>query len=53
MSDIADDAHDSFNIAPCPSDPLALTNRLVVNPGDFPPEVKFVTIRNRFVLSIM
>ncbi|WVO15682.1 hypothetical protein L204_103343 [Cryptococcus depauperatus] len=24
-----------FNIAPCPSDGLALTNRLVVNPSDF------------------
>ncbi|GFZ44719.1 Vesicular-fusion protein SEC18 [Saitozyma sp. JCM 24511] len=42
-----------FNIAPCPSDPLALTNRLVVSGGDFPPEVEFVIIRNRFILSII
>jgi hypothetical protein len=42
-----------FGIAPCPSDPLALTNRLVVNPGDFPPDVEFVILRDRFVLSIM
>ncbi|KAK4687823.1 vesicle-fusing ATPase, partial [Tremellales sp. Uapishka_1] len=42
-----------FDIAPCPSDPLALTNRLVVSGGDFPPEVEFVMVRNRFVLSIV
>ncbi|KAI9634251.1 putative vesicular-fusion protein sec18 [Dioszegia hungarica] len=42
-----------FNIAPCPSDPLALTNRLVVNGSDFPPEVEFVIIRNRFIFSII
>ena len=42
-----------FNIAPCPSDPLALTNRLVVNPGDFPEDVEFVILRDRFILSIM
>ncbi|KAK1921264.1 putative vesicular-fusion protein sec18 [Papiliotrema laurentii] len=42
-----------FNIAPCPSDPLALTNRLVVHPGDFPPDVEFVVLRDKFVLSII
>jgi vesicle-fusing ATPase len=42
-----------YGIAPCPSDPLALTNRLVVHPADFPPEVEFVILRNHFVLSIM
>ncbi|CAD6580525.1 MAG: transport between ER and Golgi ATPase protein, partial [Tremellales sp. Tagirdzhanova-0007] len=42
-----------YNIAPCPSDPLALTNRLVVHSGDFPPDVEFVLLRNRFVLSII
>lgn len=42
-----------FNIAPCPSDPLALTNRLVVHPGDFPPEVEFAVLRNKFIFSIM
>jgi len=44
---------DRFNIAPCPSDPLALTNRLVVHPNDFPPDVEFVILRDRFVMSIM
>jgi hypothetical protein len=42
-----------YGVAPCPSDPLALTNRLVVHPADFPPEVEFVIIRNHFVLSVM
>ncbi|WRT63317.1 uncharacterized protein IL334_000222 [Kwoniella shivajii] len=42
-----------YNIAPCPSDPLALTNRLVVNPSDFSPDVEFVVMRNKFVFSII
>ncbi|WVQ83903.1 hypothetical protein IAT38_006047 [Cryptococcus sp. DSM 104549] len=42
-----------FGIAPCPSDPLALTNRLVVNPSDFPQDVEFVTLRQRYVFSII
>ena len=48
---VADPA--SFNIAPCPSDSLALTNRLVVHGGDFPPEVEFIIVRNKYILSIM
>ncbi|KAK8844660.1 hypothetical protein IAR55_006507 [Kwoniella newhampshirensis] len=42
-----------FNIAPCPSDPLALTNRLVVNSADFAPDVEFVIMRNKFIFSII
>ncbi|WVR03176.1 hypothetical protein IAU60_000167 [Kwoniella sp. DSM 27419] len=42
-----------YGIAPCPSDPLALTNRLVVHPSDFSPDVEFAILRNRFVLSII
>ncbi|WWC97459.1 hypothetical protein V866_004339 [Kwoniella sp. B9012] len=42
-----------YNIAPCPSDPLALTNRLVVNPNDFPQDVEFVLMRNKFIFSIV
>jgi hypothetical protein len=42
-----------FNIASCPSDPLALTNRLVVNAADFPPDVEFVNIRGQYIMSIM
>lgn len=42
-----------YNIAPCPSDPLALTNRLVVNGGDFPQDTEYVIVRNRFIFSIM
>ncbi|KAL7420309.1 transport between ER and Golgi ATPase protein [Cryptotrichosporon argae] len=36
-----------FGIAACPSDPLALTNRLVVNGSDFPQDLEFVLVRNR------
>lgn len=43
----------SYNIAACPSDPLALTNRLVVSPGDFSQDVEFVVLRNKFIFSIM
>jgi vesicle-fusing ATPase len=43
----------SYGVAPCPSDPLALTNRLVVNPNDFAPDVEFVILRDHFILSIM
>lgn len=42
-----------YGVAPCPSDPLALTNRLVVHPADFPQDVEFVMIRNQYILSIM
>ncbi|BEI82591.1 hypothetical protein CcaverHIS002_0304590 [Cutaneotrichosporon cavernicola] len=42
-----------FGIAPCPSDPLALTNRLVVNPADFPQDVENVILRGKYILSII
>lgn len=42
-----------YGVAPCPSDPLALTNRLVVHPADFPEDVEFALIRNQYILSIM
>lgn len=42
-----------FGIAPCPSDPLALTNRLVVNGADFPQDVEFVRLNHRFICSII
>ncbi|WWD22793.1 hypothetical protein CI109_107287 [Kwoniella shandongensis] len=42
-----------FHIAPCPSDPLALTNRLVVNAADFAPDVEFAIMRNKYIFSII
>ncbi|OXG79077.1 vesicle-fusing ATPase [Cryptococcus neoformans A2-102-5] len=42
-----------FNIAPCPSDALALTNRLVVHPSDFPSDVDFALLRGRFIFSVI
>jgi vesicle-fusing ATPase len=41
-----------YNIDPCPSDPLALSNRLVVNPQDFA-SADFVILRNQYIFSIM
>jgi vesicle-fusing ATPase len=43
----------SYGVAPCPSDPLALTNRLVVHPADFPHDVEFVVVRDKYIFSIM
>lgn len=41
-----------YNIDPCPSDPLALSNRLVVNEQDFG-DAEFAILRNQFIFSIM
>lgn len=42
-----------FGIAACPSDALALTNKLVVNGQDFPPHVEFVRLKGKYVMAIM
>lgn len=41
-----------YNIDPCPSDPLALSNRLVVNEQDFG-DAEFAILRNQFIFSII
>lgn len=41
-----------YNIDPCPSDPLALSNRLVINEQDFA-NAEFVILRNQYIFSIM
>lgn len=46
-------AHPRFEICNCPDERLALTNRLVVSPSDFAPEVEFVIIRGQYIVSIM
>ena len=42
-----------YQIDPCPSDPLALSNRLVVNEQDFGPDTEFVILRGQFIFAIM
>lgn len=40
-------------MAACPSDTLALTNRLVVNPNDFDSSVEYVRLKHNHILSII
>ncbi|TXT05060.1 hypothetical protein VHUM_03880 [Vanrija humicola] len=42
-----------FGVVNCPSGPLALTNKLVVNPHDWPQDVEFIILRNRYIFSIL
>lgn len=43
----------SFGIAACPSDALALTNKLIVNGQDFPPHVEYVRLKGKYVMAIL
>lgn len=51
MYDLLDIAR--YNIASCPNDALALSNRLVVNANDFAEDVDYVKLKGRYVLGIM
>ncbi|WVQ76632.1 hypothetical protein IAR50_006305 [Cryptococcus sp. DSM 104548] len=42
-----------YGISTCPSESLALSNRLVVNRADFPDDVEFVRVRGRYVFAIV
>jgi len=42
----------SFNIAACPNEALALTNRLIVHPSDFPEGVDYVRLKGKYILGI-
>ncbi|KAI5455049.1 transport between ER and Golgi ATPase protein [Naganishia albida] len=42
-----------YGISACPTDALALTNRLVVHPSDFPEEVEYVRLKGKYILGIV
>ncbi|KAJ9118952.1 hypothetical protein QFC24_005918 [Naganishia onofrii] len=42
-----------YGIASCPTDALALTNRLVVHPSDFPEDAEYVRVKGKYILGIV
>ena len=49
----ASECHRRYGISACPTDALALTNRLVVHPADFPEEVEYVRVKGKYILGIV